>query len=73
MKFEVTFKTPDVCNDAIREYCNNYSDYADQSDKEDSLELESDIKDVLKKFVKYDELITIEFDTETKTAKVLER
>lgn len=56
MKFTVTFKTPDVLQYAT----------ADATDGE-----QQDIKRTVAKFVKFDELVTIEFDTQAQTAVVL--
>lgn len=55
MKFTVTFKTPDATHYAME----NIPE--DQQDEAEAL---------LKKFVKYDEYVNIEFDTEAGTATV---
>ncbi len=55
MKFTVTFKTPDVLQCAT----------ADDTDGE-----LQDIEQIVAKFVKFDELVTIEFDTRAQTAVV---
>lgn len=60
MKFKFTFKTSDV----------DY--YVSQRLGDEFSENEEEIKLVLEKFVKYNELVTIEFDTENNSAKVLE-
>ena len=58
MKFTLTFKTPNA-TDAID----------DESDADyDSI---SSMKLLVNKFVKYDEYVKIQFDTETQTAIVL--
>lgn len=58
MKFTLTFKTPNA-TDAI--------DEASDAD-DDSI---SSLKLLVNKFVKYDEYVKIQFDTETQTAIVL--
>lgn len=59
MKILLTFKTPDVLWQALKDCCYN---------EEDRAEAER----VCSKFVKYGEYIRIEVDTDTGTAKVLE-
>lgn len=56
MKFTVTFKTPDAIADSL--------------ERLQDTEFQAAF-DCAKKFVKYDELITVEFDTEKGTATVL--
>jgi hypothetical protein len=56
MKIQLTFKTPDVV------------DYALEDLSEDDKEI---AKEVIKKFVTYDEYITVEVDTELETCDVL--
>jgi uncharacterized protein YerC len=56
MKVRVTFKTPGVLDDVV----SNQSEEA----IDEALEF-------VKKYVKYEEYVTIEFDTEAKTATVL--
>ena len=58
MKFVITFKTPDVLDDLDR--------LEDISEEERSF-----ADELVKQYVEYGEYIRIEFDTETKTAKVL--
>lgn len=63
MKFNITFKTPDLdmqFEDNMYETDDGYR------------YLKEEVKKALDKFIKYDEIITVEFDTETKTVKVLE-
>lgn len=61
MKFRLTFKTPDVAYEVFREMRINNETYENQANAED----------LVRRYVKYGELITIEFDTETRTAKVV--
>ena len=57
MKIKLTFKSPDVLYYALKSMA--------EEDKEKA-------KEVANKYVKYGELITIELDSETAEAKVLE-
>lgn len=57
-KIKVTFKTPDAVEDAVKNFNGDWGVEIDTS--------------VFDKFVKYNEYVTIEFDTETQTATVLE-
>jgi hypothetical protein len=56
MKLHITFKTPDAVDYAVDEH---------------GQEFKEEIKKTTNKFVRYGELVTIEFDTETQTATVL--
>ena len=60
MKFTVTFKTPDVLEDLDR--------LEDISEEE-----RASADELVKQYVEYGEYVRIEFDTEAKTAKVLEK
>ncbi len=60
MKFTITFKTPDVLDELDR--------LEDISEEERSF-----ADELVKRYVEYGEYIRVEFDTETKTAKVLEK
>lgn len=67
MKLQVTFKSPNIISDAIDRYledCINDSEevLADKAAK---------LFAVTEKYVKYGELITVEFDTVAGTATVL--
>jgi len=57
MKFRITFKTPD----AIQEFLDGY-------DGEDDYE---DVTLFIREYVTYGEYVRLEFDTKTKTVKVL--
>jgi len=63
MKFVVTFKTPNALDDII-----DYEEFENEEEREEQREALQVIAD---KFLKYGELISIEFDTEVGTAKVL--
>lgn len=52
MKFRLTFKTPDVTFNALENV---------DEDKQE------EVKELIEKYVKYDEYLTVEFDTEDKT------
>jgi len=56
MKIKVTFKTPDVIDDAVR-------DIEDEDER-------AEVADYLKRWIEYGEYITIEFDTIHDTAEV---
>lgn len=58
MKLRLTFKTPNV-------------DYPLVQWAGGPIEVFEEIKNLVNRFVKYDEYVTIEFDTETQTATVI--
>jgi hypothetical protein len=60
MKFRVTFKTPDALVNAVEAEVERHSN------------LYAEAMDCAAKWMKYEEYITIEFDTETGTATVVE-
>lgn len=81
MKFRVSFKTPDVLDSVIEEqtdtHCENHFDGHDLNCN-DCILLEEKacanvelIKGCAEQFIKYNEYITIEFDTEKDTATVI--
>ena len=69
MKFNLTFKTPGVCDDIKDntncDACENFSEDCDKC-----FEKHEEALNLAKKFVTYSEYITVEFDTEAKTAIV---
>ncbi len=67
MKIQLTFKTPDVLDQLQRK---SYSDQ-DISDDELNDEIEKAEK-ILAKWIKWSEYLTVEFDLENQTAKILE-
>lgn len=80
MKFSVTFKTPDCLDSALEPYIDTHCENCEQDAVEceacDSLaeaacDKIADIKNVAEKFIKWGEYVTIEFDTEAKTASVV--
>lgn len=66
MKFVISFKTPDALNDLIKDQCDNLDPESDEY-----FFTKNSITDTTKKFMMYQEYINIEFDTETKTARVV--
>lgn len=72
-KIRVTFKSPDAMdetrNDYYAKYCitNNLSIL----DRDARMDIDDMISSVTDKFIKYNEYITVEFDLDTGTAKVI--
>lgn len=69
MKFKVTFKTPDVVDDAIDQMGQDLLERG--CSRED---IEGDLWEAdktLQKFIRYNEIVEIEFDTEQRTATVV--
>ena len=70
MKIQVTFKTPDTVEEAVKEALTSASE-------NDSLDLvgreiqEDKAYETIEKFVKFNEIITVEFDTDKGTAVVV--
>lgn len=71
MKFRVTFKTPDAVETAIMdELSPRIAESEDEKlDREDKIE---ELKEFASQWVKYDEYITVEFDTEAGTCRVVQ-
>jgi hypothetical protein len=67
MKIRVMFKTPDAVERAI----DDVVDADDALDDEDRALLKTQADNFICGFVRYGELITIEFDTEAETATVV--
>lgn len=59
MKVDIVFKTPDVVDSVLKE-----NDIIDEEQQEDT-------KEKLRKWIKYDEYVTIQIDLEAGTAIVL--
>lgn len=68
-KFKINFKTPDACEYIIRDFQYDLP-YDEGSDEE--YEATEDFKGFLARFVKNSEYITVEFDYDNKTAKIVE-
>ncbi len=65
MVIQLTFKTPDVMDQIGDEF---------EVDEEGEMTpAEIKMRNFVEKFVKYDEYIYVEFDSETETVKVLEK
>tara|TARA_R110000824_G_scaffold12226_5_gene53513 strand:- start:6539 stop:6757 length:219 start_codon:yes stop_codon:yes gene_type:complete len=71
MKFSVTFKTPDTIDRSTQELREELSAYSEKSVDEIFKDI-AEATALTEKFVKYGEVINIEFDTDTGTATVLE-
>lgn len=75
MKFRVQFKDPDVVHDAAVEAAEaelEKMESLDQEEREQLLDSRAEkLTDFASTWVKYGEYITIEFDTEAKTAVVV--
>jgi hypothetical protein len=67
MKFRITFKTPDTVEHAVK----TELDSLDLEDDLEEWELEKEMRKTLDHYVKYGEVIIVEFDTEEKTARVI--
>lgn len=77
MKITLTFKTAGALDD-LREdvYYNKHNEVFDESmlEAEELAELDDEveqIRDILVQWVKFGELVQIEFDTDNKTARVI--
>ena len=73
MKFKVTFKTPDAVTDAVKEAAEQeVSEIVDAEERSiQQSELAEQLSDFASTWVKYEEYITVEFDTEKGTATVV--
>ena len=72
MKLRITMKSPDAVAQAIQDYVQSL-DPNEELDR-DAWEINCQISDVerqLKKWVKYNEYITVEIDLENNTAQVI--
>lgn len=76
MKFKVTLKEPDSFHDAINFAVKKELESSFTGDAEEDFlladEKREEVNTFLEKWVRYSEYITVEFDTETGTATVLE-
>jgi hypothetical protein len=74
MKFKITFKDPDGPFQGLTDAANFYATNLGLPPEEHTLILEhkyEEFVDFISKWVEYGEYITIEFDTEEGTAKVI--
>ena len=76
MKFKVTMKDPDTLHDAIEEALLdevNAMQNLDEDEREDVIQLRKDkISGICSQWFQYGEYLTVEIDTEAKTATVCE-
>jgi len=64
MRIKITFKTPDAVDYVLNSrVC--------MENPEKSVELMEEAMNTINQFVKYGEVISVEFDTETNTARVI--
>lgn len=77
MKFRLSFKTPDVLDQAFHDHMDTHCENCEEHDprcdaccalEDKACQAISQIKDMADKFVEYGEYITIEFDTTAQTA-----
>ena len=73
MKIQITFKTPDAVERAVAEAVRyeQLPEFPVDGEQDQREILTQDANDVVSKFIKYGEYVTIEIDTDTKTAIVL--
>ena len=73
MKFNVTFKTPDAVYETVKDISEQEAcevvDIDENCDKQS--EIRTELEDFASKWVKFGEIVTIEFDTEKGTAIVV--
>lgn len=73
MKFQVSFKTPDTVEYTINGILID-AKYPNNVDRTNAIaELRDQLYAIADKYISYGECITIEFDTETQTAIVVEK
>lgn len=88
VKFYITFKTPDAIDDAINDELENVTERylatakaegesdLDDDEQEDLFNFKDEVtlqmREVATKFISHGEYVTVEFDTEAKTATVQE-
>lgn len=70
MKVRLTFKCPDVLDQATLSFAESLDD-DDVNYEEVVLNQRDGLKEMLRKWVKFDECVTIEFDTDSGTVEVL--
>lgn len=73
MKFKVTFKTPDAVYESVKDIAEQEAcgivDADENCDRQS--EIRTELEDFASKWVKYGEVITVEFDTEKGTANIV--
>ena len=70
MKVRVTFKTPDALDYALEEA--GFKNNENLDCPEEDLDKWEAAKKTISKWIKYGEVVTIEFDLDAKTARVVE-
>jgi hypothetical protein len=75
MKFSLTFKSPDLFTNLPNFSCENHEEHNEDCDAciEIYEEKTAELKQFLKTYIKYEEYLSVEFDTEAKTATVLKQ
>ena len=80
MKMRVTFKDPDVLADALYDIEKDIErglaktlNFSEADASAEAIERMIPMHDLVKKFIRYGEYITIDFDTETNTATVISK
>lgn len=71
MKVQLTFKCPDVLDQVTDEVSDAMTEPTEEVDEEIALNQRDGLKEMLRKWVKFDECVTLEFDTDTGTVEVL--
>lgn len=77
MKFTITFKTPDAVKDVVNDLVpripkDQRGNRLDMEAHDEAVEeISSQVRNVTDLFMSYSEYVTIEFDTETKSATVV--
>jgi hypothetical protein len=74
MKFQVVFKTPDAVEEAVRdeaEYMMMSEDFVSEETEEAMRDYIENAQEFASQWVQYGEVVTIEFDTKARTARVV--
>ena len=73
MKFKVTFKSPDAVYQSTVDAASDAAHHIIDDEERDQAmsDIRTDLMDFSDKWVRYGEYITIEFDTDNKTATVI--
>ena len=74
MKFTITMKDPDGFANSVQEAARQHTEILEDEEERDIIvqEREDKLRGFLKTWFQYDEYLTVEVDTVTKTIKVLE-
>lgn len=73
MIFRTTFKSPDAVYESVKDIAEQEASGIEDADEncDRQSEIRTELEDFANKWVKYGELITIEFDTEKGTANIV--